>query len=295
MNYQQRILTLTALPLLFSIGCVSTNQKQSMTEPAVKESESITESIDQQAVANMDGYLKQLAADEASETSSNESDINIHEVLVNIHEVKDADNFTDVVVDSPSSETTTLTENIELIDVNNSSSTTIMESEMLITSNTFREKAMATTPENQTEKMDVPKNDPYIDAIATTNEIAENISTNVLKPEKEIFHFSFNKNQPFYDDLNIINQHAQYLIQNPDMIVSITGHSDKRGNWDYNLRLSELRAKNIATILISAGVSESQLRIEGMSDSIPLVLPENWSENRRVELMYQASVVASTK
>lgn len=291
MNYQVKILTATALPILLSIGCVSTNQKLSMTEPQAEDVEQTTESIHEQAIANMDNYLKQLNADEKTDSDSfNQSD-NVETVILSEN--------TATTVKAEEIENTDEKENTFIISEFNPHS--INEEVEIITpeAGTMQVSDNAVVVEDKpllAENSNTKKDTTLIYSSLIINDDNENTAKITFnEPEKKIFHFSFNKNQPFYEDLTILNEHAQYLIQNPNMILNITGHSDKRGNWNYNLRLSELRAKNIATILVAAGVNESQVRVEGMSDSIPLVLAENWSENRRVELTYQASVVASTK
>ncbi len=114
-------------------------------------------------------------------------------------------------------------------------------------------------------------------------------------PQQLVFHFGVNKNELKTGDVEIIRQHAAYLLENSNYILVINGHADNRGAKLYNQRLSELRAKNIADVLIAEGVPESQLRIGGMGDTVPMVSPDNWNENRRVEFVYQDSMVAKSQ
>ncbi len=136
-----------------------------------------------------------------------------------------------------------------------------------------------------------------IAAIATESENAIELTGQSLvvtpAPEKKVFHFAFNKNQPTEEDQEILQQHAEHLLQNPSLLLIISGHTDSRGNSAYNQHLSEQRAKNIAATLIAEGVHSTQLRVTGVGDTLPMTNPKNWHENRRVELLYQDSMVAS--
>ncbi|OSM04412.1 putative OmpA/MotB domain-containing protein [Magnetofaba australis IT-1] len=69
--------------------------------------------------------------------------------------------------------------------------------------------------------------------------------------------------------------------------VSITGHSDKVGNEDYNYRLSLKRAQLVRDLVIEEGVEEKLVEVESHGENNPLVpTPDNVAEprNRRVEV-----------
>jgi len=112
-------------------------------------------------------------------------------------------------------------------------------------------------------------------------------------PQQLLFQFGFNKNELTESDRATLQEHSDYLLQHPNYVLVISGHTDNRGPETYNQRLSEQRAQNIADQLITAGVPESQLRVSGMAGKVPRVSPDNWQENRRVELLYQDSMMAN--
>jgi outer membrane protein OmpA-like peptidoglycan-associated protein len=67
--------------------------------------------------------------------------------------------------------------------------------------------------------------------------------------------------------------------------IVIEGHTDSVGNPDYNLRLSEQRAKAVRDVLVvSYGIDRNDLRVVGvgMGRPLPSVNPAS-GENRRVE------------
>jgi outer membrane protein OmpA-like peptidoglycan-associated protein len=76
--------------------------------------------------------------------------------------------------------------------------------------------------------------------------------------------------------------------QHPSQLT-IVGHTDERGEADYNMRLSDLRAKAVASYLKQNGVTARIITIaKGKSE--PLQLPDAadrsaeqiWALNRRV-------------
>ena len=50
----------------------------------------------------------------------------------------------------------------------------------------------------------------------------------------------------------------------------IVGHTDSTGDDNYNMKLSERRAQSAANYMISQGLSESRLEIEGRGETEPI-------------------------
>ena len=72
----------------------------------------------------------------------------------------------------------------------------------------------------------------------------------------------------------------------PTMRIEIRGHTDNRGSTQYNLRLSESRAKAVADYLASKGVDAKRLQYKGYGKSLPIDTndtDEGRANNRRVE------------
>jgi len=131
-----------------------------------------------------------------------------------------------------------------------------------------------------------------------STQIDQQISTESVTdamPDKSDFYFGFNKTAPTEIDKEVLKQHATYLQNHPGLVLVVSGHADNRGNKNYNQYLSELRAQNVASVLIAAGVPEHQLRVGGMGDNVPMVNERNWSENRRVELLYRGVMMLSSQ
>ena len=82
---------------------------------------------------------------------------------------------------------------------------------------------------------------------------------------------------------------AETLQKYDDIRILVTSHTDRRGPAEYNLGLSERRAKSTVEYLVSKGVDESRLEYEGKGESEPIndcaqgCTEEQHRENRRSE------------
>lgn len=115
----------------------------------------------------------------------------------------------------------------------------------------------------------------------------------VTKPVKRIYQFGFNKQEMDAAAQLSLQEHADFLIAHPDATLNINGHSDTQGHQAYNQFLSKERAKKVALFLIEYGASETQIKVNGLGDSQPLNDVNSFKENRRVELQYSDSRIAT--
>lgn len=79
---------------------------------------------------------------------------------------------------------------------------------------------------------------------------------------------------------------ADLMTDFPYMRVEIEGHTDDQGSDDYNLRLSDARAKAVVDYLLKKKVEKERLSWKGYGESKPLVKNDseaNRAINRRVE------------
>lgn len=85
---------------------------------------------------------------------------------------------------------------------------------------------------------------------------------------------------------------SEILGRDDETILMIVGHTDSTGDENYNMRLSERRAQAAANYMISQGLSESRVEIEGRGETEPIAdntTEEGQQENRRVEVAIYAS------
>ncbi len=81
-----------------------------------------------------------------------------------------------------------------------------------------------------------------------------------------------------------------YLQSDPSVRVYVVGHTDNKGELDYNLKLSTARAKAVVAALIDAGIPANRLLAKGLGPLAPLAAnttAEGQAKNRRVELVAQ--------
>jgi outer membrane protein OmpA-like peptidoglycan-associated protein len=98
--------------------------------------------------------------------------------------------------------------------------------------------------------------------------------------------FATDEAQPTPEAREKIARLVEVLRNYPDTIVQVVGHTDSRGSYDYNLKLSQRRAWSVAEMLKNLGV-HNRIYARGCSFSKPLVpddTPEHMAMNRRVEI-----------
>ena len=101
-----------------------------------------------------------------------------------------------------------------------------------------------------------------------------------------------------YDRSNITREGAfeleklvQVMKKNPNMVIMVKAHADNRGNDDYNMRLSDRRARASVQYVLSKGIDKSRITGKGYGESEPKVdCKENCTEdqhalNRRSEFL----------
>ena len=59
------------------------------------------------------------------------------------------------------------------------------------------------------------------------------------------------------------------LNENPHVTIEMGSHTDRKGSDEYNIALSERRAKSVVDYLIAAGIDENRLSYKGYGESVP--------------------------
>ncbi len=111
-------------------------------------------------------------------------------------------------------------------------------------------------------------------------------------------HFAPGKAEVSLDSIPIMEEIADVLIRNPEMLrIEIQGHTDNIGKAALNKSLSERRAEAIRTWLIEeAGIDKDRLTAKGFGMEQPLVpniTPSNRARNRRVQFVILERVRAA--
>jgi len=101
-------------------------------------------------------------------------------------------------------------------------------------------------------------------------------------------HFETAKATILPDSESVLAEIAKMLQQNPDVKVSVEGHTDNVGSATTNQTLSEKRAQAVVAWLTGHGIDASRLKAKGWGSSKPVddnTTEDGRAKNRRVELV----------
>ncbi|UJP65588.1 OmpA family protein [Mongoliitalea daihaiensis] len=79
-------------------------------------------------------------------------------------------------------------------------------------------------------------------------------------------YFAFDSSKPLGYSSSSVNYVANFLKRNPGVNVEIKGFADELGPEDYNMKLSERRAKSVYDLLVAAGVDAGRLSYKGYGE-----------------------------
>jgi len=102
----------------------------------------------------------------------------------------------------------------------------------------------------------------------------------------ENISFELNSSKLTKSSYPILNDLVNLFKTYPNLKLEIAGHTDNIGDKEFNLKLSESRAKSVTDYLIIEGVKQNRVQAKGYGDSFPI--SDNSTEkgrekNRRVE------------
>jgi len=106
----------------------------------------------------------------------------------------------------------------------------------------------------------------------------------------EHIYFAFGKSELLEKSFPELDKLVITLIQNEFLTISITGHTDNKGDSDLNQKLSEERAKAVAFYLNSKGVLQNRIEYNGSGSKNPIAdntTEEGQRKNRRVEFILE--------
>lgn len=89
----------------------------------------------------------------------------------------------------------------------------------------------------------------------------------------------------------VLDEAAAVFTEYPKTAIFAQGHTDSTGSDEYNLRLSERRARSVEDYLIRRGVDPARITSEGFGEAYPVAsndTPGGRSLNRRVDLLLKA-------
>lgn len=124
----------------------------------------------------------------------------------------------------------------------------------------------------------------FLDGDTELKKVTEPLASRVKFESIEFENGKSELRQEMYADLNKI---VNFLYDNPNFRIKISGHTDSYGSADFNLRLSKERAENIRDYIVEfAGIESDRVEWEGYGSTVPIVEEVTEADkaiNRRVE------------
>ncbi len=133
----------------------------------------------------------------------------------------------------------------------------------------------------------VLKNENYNQEIVGISKIGDKILINNLPGFACCFSFEkCNLRHLLFEQIIL------FMKTNPTFVFEISSHTDSQGDDNFNLKLSERRAKNLKDFFVKKGISKKKIQAKGMGETQLLNKCENeikcidkkHQENRRVEI-----------
>lgn len=92
----------------------------------------------------------------------------------------------------------------------------------------------------------------------------------VSKPNiVENIFYDFDKATLRPESQTALDELAQMLRDNPNVTIEMASHTDRHGTEEYNMGLSDRRAKSVIDYLIAAGIDQRRLQHQGYGESRP--------------------------
>ena len=116
------------------------------------------------------------------------------------------------------------------------------------------------------------------------------ITDEVIEVQDRVF-FGYDSAQITAPAKEILNAQTQWLLNNPNINITIEGHCDERGTREYNIALGERRAYAAKKFLINNGVKENRIKTISYGKEKPAFFgnsKEIHAKNRRAVVIEQA-------
>lgn len=129
-----------------------------------------------------------------------------------------------------------------------------------------------------TENFDIPSSSSYQEIIKDVVLKKIDVGSKIIL--KNIF-FDFDKATLRIESTNELERLTKLMNENPGIKIELSGHTDNKGNAEYNQKLSEVRAKAVVDYLISKAIAANRLTYAGYGLTQPIA-PNNTDEGRQL-------------
>ena len=107
-------------------------------------------------------------------------------------------------------------------------------------------------------------------------------------------YFAFDSYEVSPEYAAIVEAHAKWLAEHPNVKIVIQGNTDERGGREYNLALGQKRSEAVLQRLQLLGIPSSRIEAVSFGKEKPSALghsEEAWAQNRRADIVYPESVL----
>jgi peptidoglycan-associated lipoprotein len=111
-----------------------------------------------------------------------------------------------------------------------------------------------------------------------------------IVPQSRSVYYEYDKSEIKPDGAKLVDAHAQYLRQHPEIKVKVEGNADERGSAEYNLALGQRRADAVMKRMTILGVPADRIETVSFGKEKPKATghdEQSWSENRRSDIVYR--------
>ncbi len=151
-----------------------------------------------------------------------------------------------------------------------------------------------TINKQKTEKTAVP--DEVVEEEMANHASEEKIEVPKIKEGKILINPIYFDLDEYYLTLPARRELDKIIVimrQNPTMIIESGSHTDSRGDFDYNLRLSEKRSQEVVGYLVANGADPDRISGRGYGETMPVnrcvdgvkCTDKEYLENRRTEFV----------
>jgi outer membrane protein OmpA-like peptidoglycan-associated protein len=133
------------------------------------------------------------------------------------------------------------------------------------------------------ENFDIPASAAYQEVVKDVE--LEKIAVGSTIVLRNVF-FDFDKATLKPESSTELDRLVKILLDNPTIKIELSGHTDSKGSDEYNLKLSESRAKACVDYLVAKGIKADRLTYHGYGETKPIDTndtEEGRANNRRTE------------
>lgn len=127
------------------------------------------------------------------------------------------------------------------------------------------------------------------------NEIVKDISLKKIDVGKKIvlrnIFFDFGKATLRNESVSELDRLTQLLTENPSIKIEISGHTDNKSSREFNMKLSESRAKAVVDYLITKGIAADRMTYKGFGFDQPIATNET-EEGRQLNRRTEFKIVS---